>query len=87
MYSSIRSFESTEREQWPNNALKFTEVLLQSLKDISADPQGPFKPLFELTYVLKELVALRQKYKITITYSKFTQVIQLTYFVFMVSDI
>ncbi|EFX79172.1 hypothetical protein DAPPUDRAFT_304960 [Daphnia pulex] len=64
------SFESTERQEWPRNALKFADILLTSLKKVS---DGPMAPLFDSIQDLKEMVVLYENYKIPITFSKFTQ--------------
>ena len=71
---SFSSFEVTERQEWPRNALKFNETLLNALKVVSDSPDGPLAPLFESIHVYNEMVVLYENYKIPITFSKFTQV-------------
>lgn len=78
--SRCSSFESTERQEWPRNALKFTDILLTSLKKVSDSPDGPMAPLFDSIQDLKEMVVLYENYKIPITFSKFTQVRVLSHF-------
>ena len=70
----LRSLEVAERQEWPRNALKFTETLLNSLKVVCSSPTGPMAPLFESIHILNEMVILYENYKIPITHSKFTQV-------------
>ena len=70
------SFESSERHDWPLNALKFTEDLLRSLNSVSSQADGPLYPLCDSIGVFKELVTLYENYKMPITYIKFTQVQQ-----------
>ncbi len=70
----FRSFEVSERQEWPRNALKFTDTLLSSLKKVSDSPDGPMAPLFDSIHILNEMVVLYENYKIPITFSKFTQV-------------
>lgn len=70
----LSSLEVAERQEWPRNALKFTETLLTSLRKVSDSPDGPMAPLFDAIHILNEMVVLYESYKIPITFSKFTQV-------------
>ncbi|KAK4002762.1 hypothetical protein OUZ56_004564 [Daphnia magna] len=67
------SLEIAEREEWPQNALKFADTLLSSLKKVTKSSDGLMTPLFDCIQDLDEIVVLYEKYKIPITFSKFTQ--------------
>ena len=73
------SFEVTERQEWPRNALKFADTLLSSLKKVNDSPDGPMTPLFDSIQDLNEMVVLYENYKIPVTFSKFTQVLNFTF--------
>ena len=72
--SKAAALETTEKDEWPRNALKFSEALLHSLKEVAtSDSDGPLALLYESIEVLNELVVLYENYKIPITYNKITQ--------------
>lgn len=76
--SYLSSLEMSERGSWPRNALNFTSMLLDSLKVVDSSPDGQMAQLFDSIHIFEEMATLYEKYKIPITFSKFTQVIETT---------